>query len=178
MKNSKVIGIVATGLLAVTGMVGCSDNKADEKTEAPESGISEEVQSGDIEGEATEIVTSQYVTDNGLAGAYALSSIGGDEQKLIDDSQFALIIDEDGTISGTICNTFASSISEDGNTAPGASTKMACEDPAGIMEVENAVISSLDGTIEKNDNVIILKGETESKWTPVEIIDIEETESE
>lgn len=164
MKNIKTIGVIAAGLVAALGLAGCSNETKTEELL---------VQSN---GEAIE----ETVTERGdvFTGAYALSKVDGVDQALLDDEQFALVIDESGLISGQICNTFSAQIEEGTNKVGiGTSTKMFCEEPEGIMDVETLVLESLGGKIGHSDSGIILKGEKESHWTALDIIELEGQQS-
>ena len=75
-----------------------------------------------------------------------LNANGGISSPLLDSEITAAFVD--GSMSGSAgCNRYFASYTRDGNTltlGPAGSTKMACLDPAGVMEQEQAFLSALE----------------------------------
>lgn len=168
----KILFIGAATALAAAGLAGCSKEEAEEVVEIDivQSEGEQDTQSG-----VEEVMeASEFVKDNDLEGAYILEAVveGGNIDLLFDDD-VTLIIDEYGVISGEACNTFVSSVSEDGETSQAASTRMYCEEPEGIMDLENFVIDSFGGELETTGSGFILKGKTNTDWMKLDTVELD-----
>lgn len=177
LKKLSIMGVA--GVLAVSALAGCASDKKDEVVEE-DVVVTEEVQSEGVDEEAQSGEPVAYVVDNDLVGYYELVDLNvAGTDNAIDSYELlepvVLTITEDGHINGKVCNVFNSFVTEDGETGIATSTMMYCEDPENIMEVENLVLGTFEGTVNPDDNGVVFIGTNgdQSVWELVEVEDVE-----
>lgn len=157
MKKISILGTV--GVLALAGLAGCSSDN----NEPVEEVIVEEVQQSE-EPQSMGEVPVDFVIDNEMVGQYTLTGFNTEGvQKDVEEFEFQepifLTINEYGNVHTNICNVINTQINDEGETSGAVSTMMFCEQPEGIMEVEDAVSPSMSGVVatdSESDGIVFI----------------------
>lgn len=168
MSRERPLALVLGGVLTLSLLAGCSD---DTPVDTPAPPV-EEVQS-EVE-QSTETAPLSYVIENEMEGEYELSDlvVEGKDKKLSSydlEEPILMKIEDDGRVEGKLCNDFSVLMTEDGETSEAISTRMYCEEPEKLMDVENLVLGTFDGTVVKMNDDIVFVGVNgdQSIWASV-----------
>lgn len=153
-KKFSVLGIMS--IFVVSSLSACTSTTTTNNEPGPTPTVIEATTTpSDLDKEAG----ADFIKNNELQGNYELVSlrVSGENKDIKKDynldKDVNLKIEEDGKISGKICNDFSVEIFSQGAVNNVVSTKKACED--NVMDVENNTFNTFDGiaTVNTDNNL-------------------------